>query len=74
MLMKNFLATLIAIVAAGYVGSLFIGPGDNLSTLQWIGFMVIGVPVVLGVMLLLGSSTPSQSPHEGCEQEDHQAT
>lgn len=72
--MRNTLATLIALVAAGYIGSLFIGPGDDLSTLQWIGFMIIGIPVVLGVMLLLGSATLSESLHEECEPEDHRAT
>ena len=74
MLMKNFLAALIALAVAAYFGSLMFGPIDELSTFQWIVFMVIGSVVVIGIMLLLGSSTPSESLHEECTPEDYQAT
>ncbi|WFS63460.1 hypothetical protein LF599_04660 [Pseudodesulfovibrio thermohalotolerans] len=72
--MRNFLATLIALAAAAYFGGKLFGPVDDLSTWQWIVFMVIGGVTVVGVMLLLGSATLSEPPREECGQEDRRAT
>ena len=73
MLMRNVLVTLIALAVAAYLGGILFGPGDDLSTWQWLGFMVIGLPAILGLAALLGGPTGSQ-PREECEAEDPQAT
>lgn len=72
--MKNFLATLIALATAAYIGGKLFGPVDELSTLQWIVFMVIGSVLVLGVMFLMGTATLSEPPREECETDNHRAT
>ncbi|XPV75523.1 MAG: hypothetical protein ACNI27_12885 [Desulfovibrio sp.] len=69
--MRNAFATFIGIIVTCYVLSFFIGPGEAdepLSTGDFILSLVIGLPVMLGVVSLFGEPTHSERSRE--EQEE----
>jgi len=58
-LIGNFVATIVGFIAAGSILGFFMEPGDELSTWGWIFCLVVGTPIVIGGVLLFGTSTRS---------------